>query len=149
MAAGDLPQADADALLAMEKQRVNDSVRKFPDRGGVLVIPLTSVDLRENFLLDVRRGRVDIAKVTYQNRARSVVVLARLDLAGAPHRNPDLTEIATPHLHLYREGFGDKWAFPVVAADFPHPSDPWATLHDFMRYCKIVAPPKIQPGIFT
>ena len=149
MVAGDLPQADADALLAMEKRRVDDRVRKFPDRGGVLAIPLTSVDLRENFLLDVRRGRVDISKVTYQNRARSVVVLARLDLAGAPHRNPDFTEIDTPHLHLYREGFGDKWAFPLDTADFPRPSDPWATLQDFMRYCKIVAPPKIQPGIFT
>lgn len=149
MAAGDLTQAEANALLAMEKQRVDDSVWKFPDRGGVLAIPLTSVDLREDFLLDVRRGRVNIAKVTYQNRARSVVVLARLDLAGAPHRNPDLTEIPTPHLHLYREGFGDKWAFSVLAADFPHPGDPWATLHDFMRYCRIVAPPKIQPGIFT
>jgi hypothetical protein len=37
-----------------------------------------------------------------------MVVLVRLDLGGAPHRNPFDEEIGVPHLHLYREGFGDK-----------------------------------------
>jgi hypothetical protein len=37
----------------------------------------------------------------------------RLDLDGPPHRNPDDEEIPWPHLHVYREGYGDKWASPA------------------------------------
>lgn len=148
MALGILLQSEADALLAMEKRRADDTVRPFPDRGGSLVIPLTSTDRREQFSLDLRRGRIRIEKATYQNRARSVVILARLDLGGPPHRNPDGVEMGSPHLHLYREGFGDKWAYQLPPADFSDPSDAWTTLQEFMRYCHIVEPPKIQRGLF-
>lgn len=147
MALGILAQAEADALFVMDKRRTDDTVRRFPDRGGSLIIPLTSTDLRETFSLDLRRGRIRIAKTTYQNRARSVVILARLDLGGAPHRNPDGVEMGSPHLHLYREGFGDKYAYPLPS-DFSDPSDAWTTLQEFMRYCHIVEPPKIQRGLF-
>jgi hypothetical protein len=63
-------------------------------------------------------ARIDLIKGTYQNRARYVVVLVRLDFGGKPHRNPDGEEIASPHLHIYREGVGDKWAYPVTADRF-------------------------------
>lgn len=100
-------------------------------------------------MLDLRRGRIDLAKATYQNRGRHVVVLVRLDFGGAPHRNPDGTEIGSPHLHLYREGFGDKWAIPVPSGPFGDLSDPWRTLMDFMQYCNIVEVPTIRRGLFT
>lgn len=148
MSVGTLPQAEADALLAMEKRRTDDTVRRFPDGGGSLVLPLVSADQREHFFLDLRRTRFDISKATYQNRARTVVVLARLDLGGQPHRNPDGEEIGSPHLHLYREGFGDKWAYPLPS-DFSDPSDSWKTLEEFLRFCNITVAPKIQRGVFT
>ena len=110
---------------------------------------LTSTDGRESFLLDVRRARIDLAKGTYQNRGRQVVVLARLDFGGGPHRNPDGEEIGSTHLHLYREGYGDKWAYQVPAVHFSHLSDPWLTLGDFMRFCNILEPPNIRRGLFT
>ena len=112
-------------------------------------VPLTSTDGRESFLLDVRRARIDLAKGTYQNRGRQVVVLARLDFGGGPHRNPDGEEIGSTHLHLYREGYGDKWAYQVPATHFSHLSDPWLTLGDFMRFCNGVEPPNIRRGLFT
>ncbi len=34
-----------------------------------------------------------LTKGTYQNRARGVAILARLDFGGAPHRNRDDQEI--------------------------------------------------------
>lgn len=147
MTVGTLSQAEADALLAMEKRRNDDSDRSFPVGGGSLVIPLVSTDGRESFLLDLRRGRADLSKATYQNRARTVVVLARLDLGGHPHRNPDGKEIGSPHLHRYREGFGDKWAYPLPP-DFSDPSDLWKTLDDFLQFCNITLRPKIQRGLF-
>ncbi len=119
MADINLTQAEADALIAMEKQRIDDARWDYPGLGGSISIPLISQDKRENFLLDVSRGRIDLLKVTYQNRSRQVVVLVRLDFGGQPHRNPDDQEIPSPHLHVYREGYGDKWAIPVPPERFP------------------------------
>ena len=108
-----LTQAEADALIAMEKRRVDDNRYDFPMGGQSVCVLLQSADRREHFMLDLHRARINLAKVKMQNRARQVVVLVRLDLAGAPHRNPDDTEVPAPHLHLYREGYGHKWAYPV------------------------------------
>src|SRR5687767_6333095 len=100
----DITQDEADALLVMPKHRIDDREWKFPTVGGSLTIPLSSENKRESFFLDIRRGRIDLAKGSYQNRARQVVILARLDFGGQPHRNPNGEEIASPHLHLYKEG---------------------------------------------
>jgi hypothetical protein len=144
-----LTQGEADALIAMEKHRVGEDRSDFPIGGQSVVLQLQSSDKREHFLLDLSRGRIDLLKVKMQNRARQVVVLVRLDMSGAPHRNPDDEEIPAPHLHVYREGYGDKWAFPVPADRFTKITDVWATLEDFMRFCNITQPPHIDRGLFT
>lgn len=149
MAEINLTQAEADALIAMQKHRVDETPWDYPGLGGAVSIPLVSRNRREQFLLDLRRGRIDLSKGTYQNRGRQVVVLVRLDFGGAPHRNPDGEEIGSPHLHVYREGFGDKWAMPVPTENFRGLNDPWQMLEDFMRYCNIITPPNIRRGLFT
>ncbi|MEA3245627.1 MAG: hypothetical protein U9Q74_05670 [Gemmatimonadota bacterium] len=143
-----LTQAEADVLFAMEKHRVDDTEYDYPGLGGALRIPLTSTDKRESFSLDVTRSHVNLAKGTYQNRSRGVVVLARLDFGGQPHRNPDDSEIGSPHLHLYREGFGAKWAFEIPPAAFSNLNDRWQTLLDFMRFVNITRAPNILQGLF-
>ena len=143
-----LTQAEANALIALEKHRVNEDRKIFPLGGQSLAIPLQSADRREQFLLDLSKGRIDLLKVKMQNRGRQVVVLVRLDLGGAPHRNPDDEEIPAPHLHIYREGFGDKWAIRVPTDLFTKTADVWATLEEFMRYCNITQPPHIDRGLF-
>lgn len=77
------------------------------------------------------------------------MVLARIDIGGAPHRNPDDTELPCPHIHLYREGFGDRWAFPVNPDEFADTTDPWQTLMDFLRFCNVTRPPEFDRGLFT
>lgn len=149
MAEINLTQAEADALIAMEKHRATEDRTDFPIGGQSLVLLLQSADKREQFLLDLSRGRIDLLKVKMQNRGRQVVVLVRLNLGGAPHRNPDDEEIPPPHLHLYRQGYGDKWAIPVPADRFHATTDLWTTLEDFMRYCNITRPPHIERGLFT
>jgi hypothetical protein len=149
MADINLTQAEADALIAMEKHRLDDIRWDYPGLGGSISVPLVSPDKRENFLLDVSRGRIDLLKGTYQNRSRQVVVLVRLDFGGQPHRNPDDQEIQSPHLHVYREGYGDKWAVPVPPDRFPDTSDLWQLLQDFMRFCNITEPPFIEKGLFS
>jgi len=139
----DLTQSEADALLAMSKRRKDTITYRQPPHRGKLLVPLEDLTGREMFLLDISRGGISLERRTYQTRARQTAILARLDF-GSPHRNPDEEEIGVPHLHLYREGFGDKWAFPVPTEHFPTPADPWRTLFDFMTFCKIVEPPDIQ-----
>jgi hypothetical protein len=63
--------------------------------------------------------------------------LVRLDLNGAPHRNPDGKEIEGTPLHIYQENYGDKWAYPIDIKDFLNITDLWKTLDDFMKYCNI------------
>lgn len=148
MAEINLTQAEADALIAREKRRIDDERWNYPGLGGSISIPLVSLDKRENFLLDISRGKIDLLKGTYQNRSRQVIVLVRLDFGGQPHRNPDDEEILSPHLHIYREGYGNKWAMPIPANSFSNISDLWRTLDDFMNFCQIIEPPLIDRGLF-
>lgn len=148
MAEINLTQAEADALIALEKHRVDDRSWQAPTIGGSVCIPLVSVDRKENFLLDLHKARIDLLRAKYQKRGRNVVVLVRIDLGGPPHRNPDDQEIATPHLHIYREGYSDKWAFPIPPEHFPNIADLSATLDDFITFCNITQPPYIEKGLF-
>lgn len=144
-----LTQAEAGALILMEKHRMDDTRWDYPGLGGSISIPLVSWNKRENFRLDVSRGHIDLLKGTYQNRAREIIVLVRLDFGGPPHRNPDGEDVPCPHWHLYREGFGDKWALPVPSDKFPNPADLWQTLEDFLRFCNVTQPPLIDRGLFV
>ena len=148
MADIELTQAEADDLIAMPKTRISDDAHEYPVGGQSVIIPLASQDKREQFLLDISRARIDLQKGKYQNRGRQVVILVRLDFGGSPHRNPDGAEIGCPHLHVYREGFGDKWAVPAPTDKFPNTTDLWRTLADFMEFCNVIEPPVINRGLF-
>jgi hypothetical protein len=148
MAEINISQAQADALIALEKYRIDDSKWTFPDQ-GIISIPLESANRKESFQLDIRHARIDLAKVMYQNRARQVITLVRLDLGEKPHRNPDGQKVGAPHIHLYREGYGDKWAFDLPAGVFRNIGDKWQSLQDFIRYCNISKPPVIERNLFV
>lgn len=144
-----LSQIEADLLLRMEKHRENDRRYRYPQFGGSVRIPLVSEDEKESFMLDIGRGKINLEKGKLQNRARGVVVLARLDYGGSPHRNPDGKEVDGTHLHLYCEEYGDKWAYPIDPSRFTDTGDAMKTLDEFMRFCNITVPPIIDEGLFT
>ena len=144
-----LTQHEADSLLAMEKYyRGSKKMFVFPDLKNKLIIPLHSHDKKEEFILDLTHGRISLEKNTFQTRARKAIVLARLDLGGSPHRNPDGEELECPHLHLYKEGFGDKYAYPLPKK-LSGISDPFGLLYAFMDYCVIIEKPTINKGVFA
>ncbi|MCC5877497.1 MAG: hypothetical protein JJU11_14855 [Candidatus Sumerlaeia bacterium] len=143
-----LTQAEADTLLALEKYYYGEERFTYPGLGGSLRLGLHSADRCEEFNLDITRGRIVLTKNTFQTRARKTVILVRLDIDGPPHRNPDGGEIPCPHLHLYREGFGDKWALPLPP-EFVGVENPIELLDIFMDYCRIVGKPTIEEDIFT
>lgn len=143
-----LSQAEADALLAAEKtfrEPTLVSLAVGADATYDLVGSLSGSE--ESFLLDVWRGVKKAAKLKYQTRGRKVIVLARIDINGAPHTNPDGVRIDGTHLHIYREGYDDRWAYPLDRRIFSHHLNPSTTLLDFCRYCNIVDTPTVQAGL--
>lgn len=139
----DLSQSEIDHFIRMEKHRKTDIQYKFPILGGKLMIPLLSPDKKESFMLDVTRSYTVIRKETYQNRAHLVYILVRLDLNGPRHVNPDGVILECPHLHVHKEGYADRWAYPVpdIFSDLDNLSK---TLDHFMAYCNITKPPNIE-----
>lgn len=149
MADIDLTQDEAEKLITMEKRAVDQRTWNFPEPGERIVVPLISTDKREKFTLDVTRSQIKLTKATYQNRARVAIILYRLDIDGAPHWNPDGQLVPCPHLHRYREGYGDKWATPAPVDQFPSKADLLSMLDAFMKHCNVTEPPRIEKTLFS
>ena len=142
-----LTQREADNLIEMEKFYNGDIRYEYPVLGGRLNIPLESFDKKENFSVDITRGYISLSKNTFQTRTRKTIILLRVDIGGPIHRNPDGTEIQCPHIHIYREGWLDKWAEPLPDF-FKDANDSFRVLDNFMDYCKVMVKPKIERGLF-
>ncbi len=153
-----LPQIEADLLLKMPKT--------FGEKIDVIDFPrvqafqaehtLEGVGSREQFILDLERGNLKRARLKFQTRARKIIILARIDIAGRPHRNPPDAphrpneRFTGVHIHLYREGFADRVAFlPADIPSFAEPTDDTEVswLVAFLRFCNVQPVPPIQEGI--
>ncbi len=143
-----LTQYEADTLFALEKHHRETESYTFPSLGGRINIPLYFEDSSEKFHMDITRSRIELKKYTFQNRVRKTIALVRIDIHGPPHRNPDGEEIPCPHMHKYREKWGDKWAEPLPNI-FSEISDTWQTLEHFMQFCNIKTKPEIIGDLFT
>jgi len=144
----ELTQQEADLLIALEKHRVDEQVYTCPLPGGKVIIPLQSHDGAEEFLLDVTRGAKNVIKVSLQNRCQGSVVLVRFCNA-VPHRNPDDEVIPPPHIHLYREGYADKWAMPLPVGQFSNVADVSSCVIDFMTLCNVTVKPNFTGALIA
>jgi hypothetical protein len=150
-----LGQKEADDLIKLEKHSDrsvstdNGNAVDLPDLGGKISVPLICINQREKFSLDLSRSKIILTKKTNQLRYYQVICLVRLDIGGPSHRNPDDNEVPSPHLHIYQEGYGDKWAYAVPENLFQNLDNYWETLLDFMKYCSITKPPRFQKGLYT
>src|SRR4030042_2135357 len=134
-----LTQIEADNLIAMRKTFIDPVTISLPP-GSDQTHELTGEDNRERFLLDLWRGTIRLSKVRYQTRGRKVIVLVRLDIDGSPHTNPDGAKLEGTHLHIYKEGFEDKWAYPIDSPFFRDIANIQLSFDDFCRYCNINSP---------
>ncbi len=156
-----ITQSEADMLIAIPKEHRENREYDFPSPGELLSIPILSLDERENFILNINRSNIKLTKCSYQERVQKTIVLVRIDVNGPPHTNPNVHKVPVsfaenyngktiecPHLHLYVEGFMDKWAIPIPKDNFPNTNNIYDTLYDFFRYCNIVKTPIIHKGVF-
>ena len=153
----DLLQTEADHLLAMPKHLDGQQVISFGRTESFNAeYSLYSSDRRELFLLDLERGERRRARLKFQTRARKIVVLARLDIAGRPHRNPPTApykpneRFEGTHLHVFSEKFGDRVAYlPEDVEKFVLPAsdsdENW--LNAFLDFCNVAEPRRIQFAI--
>ena len=132
-----LTQDEANLLLDMLKLLINKGLFKFPSVGQYETLDLVSESGKEKFIIDInRKGFIKISKCTYQERYQKEEILLRLDIDGPAHTNPDGRVISSNHIHIYREGFGDAWAFSIPDV-FTDTSDLINTLIEFLEYCKV------------
>ena len=143
-----LTQAEADALIQTDKHADDTKAVSYPAPGGKLCVQLHSTDHRERFHLDITRGRIALTKVSHNLRVRTSVQLVRLDIGGAPHTNPDGSKVGRDHIHLYREGFGDAWAFNIDPGVFTDVDDLQQALRDFISFCRIQTFPPVDLSLF-
>ena len=139
-----LTQSEADQFIQTVKHFVRPPASISISPGGDDTYELAGSDDRERFLLDIWRGTLRLTKLKFQNRVRTIVVLVRLDVDGAPHTNPDGQRLSGTHLHLFTEGYDDRWAYPVDPGTFTLLSDPGTTFQEFCSYCKVESPPPVQ-----
>ncbi|MFZ3591339.1 DUF6978 family protein [Bacillus sp. DJP31] len=132
-----LTQAEANMLISSLKQLLTDiNIINFPEPGDKLL--LSCKDGNNNtYMIDVTRGSIKPTKSTFQTRHRKTTVLVRVDIDGPPLDNPDGEEVPCPHIHIYREGFEDRWAFPLDVKIKTNTKDLIQVLIDFFTYNNI------------
>ncbi|CAN5316793.1 hypothetical protein BH23BAC1_BH23BAC1_50640 [soil metagenome] len=82
-------------------------------------------------------------------------------LMGSKHINPEVnqvplpflepfngTEVLTPHLHLYVEGYGEKWAVPADLFLQINQKDRFEIMMVFFKYCNVTEIPYIPKTLF-
>ncbi len=143
-----LTQSESKILLDMKKNSIDDNAISLPDLGGTLDIHLQEEAGKELFIVNYTRHSINLYKRNHHFRARKVIGIARLDLDGPPHRNPDGEEIGPRHLHLYREGYALRWA-QEVPDSFSNLDDSFETLQDFLKYCNVDKMPNFMKGLFS
>lgn len=139
-----LSQKEADGLISIKKKRVDDKKYTYPSPSESLEVPLQSTDKRDQFKLTIQPGKISLSKVTDQMREKNTnTILVRVDIGNVKPTNPDEKVIEGNHIHLYKEGYEDKFAKPLPSS-FTNPDDPYVTLAEFMKFCNITKVPIIN-----
>lgn len=132
----ELTQAEFDHLMRLEKE--------FEDKTTIFLGPaplqwsrkIKSITSNDTFSLDFYRGTFKIQKYTYNHRYKQTLVIFRFDSYGT-HTNPDGVQLTGFHVHIYKEGFGDKFAYPASEFGIEETDSMVTILHKVLLYCKV------------
>ena len=115
-----LSQEAADTLRIIEKYLTDPELVKMPPPVDTHIhsVHYQHDDRRmDNMKISTYRARKNRLKVSYRLLYNGNVMLIRVDTQDAtPHTNPDKKITIAPrepHVHIYREGYGDKFAYPL------------------------------------
>lgn len=142
---------EAIQLIEMSK-RPGSEVINCPDWETKEIYEFESAGGREKFKMDFYRGRSIQMKATHHLRARKSVGLVRVAVNTGGHKNPDGTEVGPNHIHLFRQGAGLSYAYPlseVTENFFQTPNNLTSLIRDFLLYCNVEPRPSVQDHLLA
>ncbi len=137
----------------MRKKPKDSSSLVMPSGKGKFEVRLQALNSMEEFVLNYiqsphSKGSLTLLNRNHHLRTKTNIGLARLDLGGHPHRNPDGTEVGRSHLHIFKEGSNTlPWAIDVPPDKFSNLDNVPQALADFMDYCRIEQKPNLIPRL--
>ena len=146
---GPLTQEEADTLSVIEKLLTNPNSIRMPEQGTTKIYPVhyfREGKRNNDMSVSTYRGTIDARKVSYRLLYNNNIVLIRIDTHyRTKHINPDKTVIQPmqPHIHLYSEQHGDKYAYPLPQ-EFSDTEDIIALFLDFLSYSHIINVNEVQ-----
>ncbi|HET8810816.1 MAG TPA: hypothetical protein VFM65_11205 [Flavobacteriaceae bacterium] len=108
---------------------------------------IKAISSKNIFLLDFYRGSFELTRYTYNKRYRQSIILLRYDNGGR-HTNPDGVSFDGPHVHIFREGFNDKFAFPVSELNINDTNSIDEVLDKLLQFCNVTKRPTIEIPMF-
>lgn len=139
----DLGKTEINTLLAIEKYLTDPKSVCIPEAGGTekfsLRYHLRELD-HDDMHVSAYKGKKDPRKASYRLIYAGNIILIRVDLGDrSPHINPDgeIIPAMTPHIHIFREGFEDRTAYPLPS-EFKDSNDLIQSLKDFLSYAKVM-----------
>lgn len=143
-----MSQEEYDYLMLQEKV--------FEDKTSVINIgpppikwtkEVTCKTTNNKYLLDFYRGSFEVSKFTANKRFRTTMIMFRYDNGGR-HTNPDGETFDGPHFHLYKEGFDDKFAFPISLIEINEHDTMEIRFKKILRFCNIKDCPNLEVPMF-
>jgi len=98
---------------------------------------LISDEFGDIFKLDLRKNKIELKVMNCNIRANDCFVLARLCVNDREHKNPDGIKVGETHLHIYKEGFNDRYAYNPEDHGFSDFDNVPALILQFADFCKI------------
>lgn len=109
---------------------------------------LVNDNSKNSYNLHLNYGRIDVDKVSITTvHNESGKVLVRLDLNPRKHINPDGTIVDTDHVHIYKEGYDERFAYPLDSEEFknifPDKENMALLLKSYLDFIKTISIPEI------
>ena len=142
-----ISDAEFQYLLKLEKKLVDIDEIKIGPPPQKWTRKIESLDRTQSFLLDYRRGVLEVARYTWNGRYRQTVIMLRYDSRGM-HTNPDGARISGPHFHLYKEGYGTKFAYPPQDYGIDPDADMTDICKQVLGFFSVVQVPNIQATMY-
>jgi len=134
--------------MNMQKRFANPKSVVYPLNGDKKEFAVKSVITKDNFFFNCERsGKIELK---FKNQLRQKdFLLARLDINGPNHTNPDGVTLSRNHIHIYKEGYGyDRlpWAYEFldVFGNNIDLENPMSLFDLFCNYCNIELPSMLQ-----
>lgn len=136
-----LTDAQVDFLIKIEKIILDRA--DLPVNGDKRVYRLSkSRSFRKILSLNCNSSNKNNNKYSYTIVYKGLRIFS-VDLMSSPHTNPDGARISGNHMHIYKEGFYDQYAYELSDV-FKDPKDFLTTFYDVLAYSNVINRDEIE-----